>query len=147
MNNKRIGVDLDNTIICYQRSFATVATELNLLPHNWSGRKDDLKGEMLLRPEGERLWQMVQGRVYGAGIVDAELFPGVERFLRRSQYLGHEVFIVSHKTEYGHFDPSRVSLRQSALSWLKSQQVVGETLGLTAKNIFFADTRSDNSLT
>ena len=142
LNNQRIGIDLDNTIICYEKAFAAAASKLNLFSYTWSGKKNDLKKALLSRQEGQRLWQTVQGRVYGTGITDAELFPGVERFLRRCSYLGKEVFIVSHKTEFGHFDSSGVSLRESALSWLKDKQFFGPTLGLDRGHVFFADTRS-----
>jgi len=143
LNNQRIGIDLDNTIICYEKAFATAAAELKLFSFDWSGRKNDLKKALLSRTQGEQLWQMVQGRVYGVGITDAELFPGVERFLRRCRYLGNEVFIVSHKTEFGHFDSSGISLRESALSWLKDKQFFGPTFELDTSHVFFADTRSD----
>jgi len=143
LNNQRIGIDLDNTIICYENAFATAASQLKLFSYTWSGQKNDLKKALLSRPEGQRLWQMVQGRVYGTGIADAELFPGVERFLRRCKYLGKEVFIVSHKTEFGHFDSSGVSLREAALSWLEDKQFFGLTFELDRNHVFFADTRSD----
>jgi len=143
LNNQRIGIDLDNTIICYEKAFAAAASQLNLFSYSWSGGKTDLKKALLSRLAGQRLWQMVQGRVYGAGITDAELFPGVERFLRRCRYLGKEVFIVSHKTEFGHFDSSGVSLREAALSWLTDKQFFGSAFELDRSHVFFADTRSD----
>ncbi len=53
------------------------------------------------------------------------------------------MFIVSHKTRYGNYDPDRVDLRQAALGWLRGQGFFepGGCL-VPVQNIFFADDRA-----
>ena len=117
----RIGFDFDNTLVCYEDVFALESKNLGFMPVNWRGSKQELKDELLRRSGGERLWQTLQGRVYGFGMEKAVLFPGVAPFLMRSRYRGDEMFIVSHKTEYGHFDSTKTPLREAALTWMESR--------------------------
>ena len=52
--------------------------------------------------------------------------------------------IVSHKTAYGHFDDTRVNLRQAALDWMTARgffQAAG--IGLPADAVAFEATRAD----
>ena len=106
----RIGLDFDNTLVCYDHIFALESNRLGIMPADWSGSKQELKDELLSHPDGERLWQTLQGRVYGPGMKQAVMYPGVAHFLMRSRLRGDDLFIVSHKTEFGHFDPERVRL-------------------------------------
>ena len=57
---------------------------------------------------------------------------------------GNEIFIVSHKTELGHFDESRTPLRQAATTWLINQKLVGDSDSkIKLQNIFYAETRDE----
>ena len=107
----RIGLDFDNTLVRYDRVFSRESQKMGIMPAGWNGTKQELRDELRFLPEGERLWQTLQGRVYGSCMEQAELFPGVASFLMRSRNRGDELFIVSHKTEYGHFDTTKTSLR------------------------------------
>ena len=140
----RIGLDLDNTLVCYDRVFAAESIKLGIMPSSWRGSKQNLRDELQSRPGGERLWQTLQGQVYGPGIEQATMYPGVAPFLMRSLQRGDELFIVSHKTEFGHFDPTRTPLRQAALSWMESRGFFEKSrFGLIRENIFFEGTRSE----
>jgi len=66
-------------------------------------------------------WQALQGYVYGKGIQGATPFAGVGDFLRCARSSGDAVVVVSHKTEFGHFDPDYVNLRQAAMQWMHEQ--------------------------
>ena len=49
----RIGIDLDNTLICYDRAFQRVAREEGLLPASFEGNKAAVKRALLeVRPDG-----------------------------------------------------------------------------------------------
>src|SRR5262249_32890063 len=100
---KRIGIDFDNTLIDYDQVFRAFARERGRVGPDFSGGKDELRRAVRALPEGEEAWQRLQGAVYGSGIGGAVMFEGVDTFLRRARAAGHEVLIVSHKTEYGHF--------------------------------------------
>lgn len=141
---KRIGIDFDNTLIDYDQVFRAFARERGLVGPDFSGGKDELRRAVRALPEGEEAWQRLQGAVYGSGIGGAVMFEGVDTFLRRARAAGHEVLIVSHKTEYGHFDPARVNLRQAALAWMRDKGFFsGDGFGLPIENVRFAATRSE----
>jgi hypothetical protein len=139
----RIGVDFDNTLVCYDRAFAAVGREAGLLPADFAGGKEAVKRWLLReRPDGY-LWERLQGRVYGRRIDCAEVYPGAAEFFRRCrERSGWQVYVVSHKTALAHHDPLRTDLRQSALGWMRRQgffDIVG--FGLDASRVFFEDTR------
>lgn len=140
----RIGLDFDNTVIRYDEVFATAAKERGLLSDDFSGSKQDVRDAIRLLPDGELAWQRLQGHVYGKGIAGASIFPGVEGFLRRARARGDTVLIVSHKTEYGHFDPERVSLRQAALAWMRTRRFFqDDEFGFPAEQVYFESTLAE----
>ena len=139
---RRIGIDFDNTIISYQQAFLAAARSIGLLPESFVGTKQIVRDYIRHLPDGEREWMRLQGAVYGKGISDATLIEGVADFLMRCRSAGASVFIVSHKTEYGHFDASGVNLRQAALGWMERQGFFREEgHGLATVDVFFESTR------
>src|ERR1700730_3650021 len=115
----RIRIDFDNTIISYDRVFLSAAAAGGLLEDGFVGTKQAIRDAIRLLPDGELAWQRLQGYVYGQGIIDAAMFDGLDRFLRRCRSECRAVLIVSHKTEFGHFDPARINLREAALDWMR----------------------------
>jgi hypothetical protein len=139
----RIGVDFDNTLVSYDRAFATVGKEAGLLPSDFTGGKDAAKRRLLReRPDGY-LWEKLQGLVYGRRIEHAELFDGAAEFFRRCRaQAGWRVYVISHKTVLAHHDPLKTDLRESALGWMRRQGFFdARGLGLDASQVFFEDTR------
>jgi hypothetical protein len=137
----RIGIDFDNTIICYDKVFAAVARERGLVPEGWEGLKTDLRDHLRSRPGGELAWQGLQGFVYGKGIGGAEIYPGVREFLAACKQAGSKVCIVSHKTRFGHQDPDRIDLRDAARSWLRGAGLVDAAdAALAIRDVYFEDT-------
>ena len=110
---KWIGIDFDNTIVDYDDVFLTAAKERGLVDEKIRGGKEAIREVLRLKPNGENAWQSLQGYVYGKRITDAVMFEGFATFLRLCRAQGHRISIVSHKTEYGHFDESRLSLRDA----------------------------------
>ncbi len=140
----RIGLDFDNTIIRFDDVFRQVAKQRRLLPADFSGSKQQVRDAIRLLPGGEMKWQALQGYVYGKGIQGATPFAGLGDFLRRARSRGDTVMVVSHKTEYGHFDPDRVNLRQAALEWMQGQGFfAAQGFSLLPGNIHFASSRSE----
>jgi hypothetical protein len=134
----RIGIDFDNTLIDYDRVFVDTAREWGLVSRDFAGSKKAVRDAIRLLPDGEPTWQRLQGYVYGAGIGGAVPFPGAHDFLRRCTREGVTIFIVSHKTRFGHFDPARVDLRKAARGWLSAQGFL-ETV--PADHLYFEDDR------
>ena len=114
----RIGIDFDNTIITYDDVFRAAAEAGGLIAPGFFGSKQAVRDAIRLLPDGELAWQRLQGQVYGKGIGGAAMVAGVTTFLRRCRAEDCAVVVVSHKTEYGHFDPDRVNLRKAALNWM-----------------------------
>jgi len=139
----RIGTDFDNTLIDYDRVFLGAARERGLVAGDFRGSKREVRDAIRLLPDGELAWQRLQGHVYGAGIGGAVMFDGADLFLRRCRALGLDVFVVSHKTRYGHLDPARVDLREAALGWMEAHGFFDvDGFGLRRENVFFEETRS-----
>lgn len=138
----RVGVDLDNTLICYDRAFSRVGKEEGLLPASFEGNKAAVKRALIAeRPDGY-LWESLQGLVYGRRIDAATLFDGVTKFLEACRAGGDVVAIVSHKTETAHHDPHLTDLRAAAFQWMENNRffdVAG--LGLGRHNVYFEGTR------
>ena len=140
-----IGIDFDNTIAQYVTSFREVALEEGIIDGNWECKgKTELRDHLRRQPNGEKIWMKLQGLVYGKYMHRAEMLPGVANFLMSCKRRNHNLFIVSHKTEYGHFDPGRISLRQEALKWMEAKQFFDQNyFGIERENVFFADTREE----
>jgi len=138
-----IGIDFDNTIIGYDEVFCIEAKRGGLIDRDFVGCKQAVRDAIRLLPEGELAWQRLQGQVYGKGIAGAIVMPGVEMFLRRCKAEGCMVSVVSHKTEFGHYDPECVNLRKAALDWMRANGLLGDAPGIPAANIYFESTRAE----
>lgn len=139
----RIGIDFDNTIACYDQAFSEVALLMGLMKNEQVvSSKVDTKALILERPDGDVAWQRLQGKVYGKHMMLAEVFPGFYEFLCLSKLRGHNVFIVSHKSEFGHFDEEQVPLREQAMAWLAKNGFFQKNgFPLKRQSVFFESTR------
>ena len=139
---RRIGLDFDNTMICYDGVFLSAAKDRGLVSTDFVGSKQQIRDAIRLRPDGETDWQRLQGYVYGRGLDRAEAFEGLGAFLRRARSAGDAVVVISHKTEFGHLDPERVNLRQAALAWMKAEGLFeGDGSAGLVGTVFFEGTR------
>jgi hypothetical protein len=138
----RIGLDFDNTLVCYDEVFQFVARDLGLISETWTGNKAEVRSEIQGRPKGDVEWQRLQGQAYGKWMHRATLFPGVANFLLRSKIRGDDVFIVSHKTQFGHHDREQIPLRREALCWMDAHRFFSRGgFGLSQGEVFFEETR------
>ena len=139
----RIGIDFDNTLVDYDCVFLGAAKERGLVDAAFCGSKRAVRDSIRSLPDGELAWQRLQGYVYGAGIGDATMFNGVDLFLRDCRARGVDVFVVSHKTQFGHHDPMGVDLRQAALGWMARHGFFcSDGFGIPVERVFFESTRS-----
>ena len=138
-----IGIDLDNTLICYDAVFKQYGEELATLPEGIEPNRSEIKAYIRNQMDGEMVWQKLQGQVYGRGLSNAKLFPGVHRFLWRCRQRGVTVEIISHKTEYGHFDSSRIHLHQAATRFLVKSGIYADDPSSLIKEISFFPTRDE----
>jgi hypothetical protein len=138
----RIGIDFDNTIADYDDVFPVAARGVGLLRQDFAGGKQAVKTALLETADGEQKWMRLQGKVYGAFMAHARVIDGFDEFVVRGAKAGAEIFIISHKTEYGHFDEERVNLRDAATRWMVAHGFF-DRLGLTRDRVFFETTRDD----
>lgn len=114
----RIGIDFDNTIVCYDDVFHRLAFERGLIGKNVQASKQAVRDS--LRKKGkERDWIELQGEVYGARMHEAVPFDGAFDFLNRCKTEFGGYFIVSHKTERP-VAGQPYNLHSEARSWLTS---------------------------
>lgn len=139
----RIGIDFDNTIVSYDAVFSAAAIGRGWLAPDFVGTKRAVRDAVRLLPDGERKWMSLQGEVYGPRMAEAQPFAGIAEFLARCRGAGLDVFIVSHKTERGHFDPTNTDLRQASRAWLSAQGLMGPGAAIPAENVSFHPTRDE----
>src|SRR5262245_19310460 len=99
-----VGLDFDNTIVCYDGLFHRLAFEQGLIPAEVPATKGHVR-DYLRRIDREDDWTSLQGVGYGPRIVDAAPFSGVKDFLGRCKSAGIRCVIISHKTKHPYLGP------------------------------------------
>jgi len=135
----RIGIDFDNTIVCYDGVFHLAALDRGLIPHDLPSGKNDVRDYLNSSGRKEDFTEL-QGYVYGARMDLAALYPGVLEFFDAAQKLDHELVIVSHKTRR----PLRGAphdLHAAARAFLEARRVIGDNGYLAAESVFFEETK------
>jgi hypothetical protein len=136
-----VGLDFDNTLVCYDGLFHTLAAERALLARTIAGDKRSVRD--YLRAAGrEDAWTELQGVAYGERIGDAEPYPGVREFLARCARRGVDAFVVSHKTERP-YAGGDVDLRGAARRWLGDKGFFDAGGALAPERVYFEATRDD----
>jgi len=135
----RIGIDFDNTVICYDAVFHETACEMGLIPSDFPRGKERIRNHLRERGEEDR-WTELQGFVYGVRIERAEPFDGVLDYLGYCRSSGIPVCIISHKTRHPYRGP-RYDLHRSALAWLELRGFFDA--GLTRDDVFLELTKEE----
>jgi hypothetical protein len=138
-----IGVDLDNTLVCYDGLFHSAGNEEALIDSTAPKSKERIRDAIRLLPDGERKWTRLQAIVYGPRMSRATAFPGSQHFLRNCARHGIAAVIVSHKTAFATLDGKQVDLRRAALDWMEAQNLFGPGAGLSPQQVFFESTREE----
>lgn len=128
----RIGIDLDNTLVCYDAVFEGLVRERGIELQPVSGRtgapatKKDIR-DAVRAAAGNEVWTEFQGLAYGPRMRDAQMMPGAEDFLKWAKGRGIALFVVSHKTRRsaigGH------DLHAPAVEWLRSHGFLSKQAG------------------
>jgi hypothetical protein len=133
-----IGIDFDNTIVSYDYAFYKAAVDNNLIKHDFSVSKIAIRN--YLREKGkESDWTLLQGEVYGSKMSDAVPFPGVIEFIKKAQFSGHKIYIISHKTQFP-ISGYKYNLHLSATKWIYDK-LIANGIELLENNIFFEPTK------
>ena len=115
MQNIKVGIDLDNTIINYENSFKKYlrANKIFLKTLNKSKIKHITNNNSKFVN-----WTAAQEKIYGHYIVDAKPFKYFKEFEKFASKNKVKLFIISHKTKYSQFS-KKYNLRRQASKWIK----------------------------
>ena len=137
-----IGIDFDNTIICYDRVFHKLALESGLIPGDIPAGKNFIRNH-LRRAGKEELWTEMQGLVYGDKIMEAESYPGVNDFFAYCKLKNIPTCIVSHKTRDPYRGP-KYDLHEAGYKWLHAKGFLDEgKSGMSAEHVYFELTQGE----
>jgi hypothetical protein len=115
----RIGLDFDNTIVCYDQAIQQLADELFHLPEEVPRTKLGLRD--YLRCEGrEAEWTVFQGELYGPGMRYAQPFEGATATMQQLIAEGHDLAIVSHRSRWP-YEGRRHDLHNAAQEWIATR--------------------------
>lgn len=128
----KIGIDLDNTLVCYDAVFESLAREKGIALAESGATKKSIR-DAVRAAAGNDVWTEFQGIAYGPRMKDAAVMPGAEDFLAWARAARVPFFVISHKTRRsaigGH------DLHAPATAWLAAR---GFTVG---QNAFLEETR------
>lgn len=111
-----IGVDLDNTIVCYDGLFHRVALERGWIPNDLANDKQSVR-DYLRGADRNDDWTILQGVIYGEQMFHAKPFSGAMDFFSAANERGWRVSIVSHRTRKPYLGPD-TDLHEAAQQWL-----------------------------
>jgi len=135
-----IGVDLDNTIVCYDELFGRVALEEGLVPAGTALTKTAIR-DHLRSVGGEDRWTALQGTIYGPRMADASSFPGVTEFFAACRAAGVPLAIVSHRTRFPYLG-ERHDLHAAARDWIARRGFHAvDGLDLPPDRVYLEDTK------
>ena len=143
MNATRmVGVDLDNTIVCYDSVFFQVTQNLGILNQTGVSSKKQIRD--FLRNSGrEEQWIEIQGAVYGKYMDQAAPFEGVMEFLRVCKRNDIPVRIISHRTRHPFKGPAH-DLHESARRWIEKHQISNAAItGISKSDVYLEATNED----
>lgn len=136
----KLGLDFDNTIVCYDGLFHRVAVERGWIPAHVPLAKEAVRNH--LRETGrEPLWTELQGVIYGSRMPDARPFPGVLDFLARCRRERRHVSIISHRTRSPYLGEP-FDLHQAARRWLHDQGLLAPAAGgIAPEDVYLEETK------
>jgi hypothetical protein len=135
-----IGIDFDNTIVCYDEVFGRVAVEQGLVPPHAATSKTAIRDHLRAAGQEDR-WTELQGTIYGPRMPDARPFPGVLEFFQACRAAGVPVAIVSHRTRFPYLG-ERHDLHAAARDWLARHGFHDPAgIGLPIERVFFEETK------
>jgi len=135
---RHIGIDLDNTIVDYARSYVSICADLEL-GLNIADR--DSVRSLLRNFNDDEEWQRFQSLLYTEGLSSADPALGLFEFFATCSRLKVHISIISHKTRT---IPARFgghNLRTLASDWLVKHDVVPRWV--KPENVYFCETLNE----
>lgn len=135
----RVGLDFDNTIACYDIAIAKLAEEMFDLPVVVPRTKLGVRDYLRIN-DREIEWTAFQGELYGPGMRYAQVYEGAIDTMLQLSALGHDLFIVSHRSKKPYAGPP-YDLHAAARAWLK-ETVQSQGL-FTSNQVFFLESQNE----
>lgn len=134
----QLGIDFDNTIVCYDEVFHRLALAEGLIPASVPCDKTSVRD--FLRAAGrEDRWTAMQAVVYGERMPEGRPFPGVLDFFGACAERGLRVSIISHRTRQP-IVGEPCDLHAAAFRWLEANGLVDL---VSREAIHFLETRAE----
>jgi hypothetical protein len=134
-----IGVDFDNTLVCYDPLFHQLATHNQWIDPATPVSKAAVRNAMRAANH-EAQWVHLQGEVYGRSIAQASPFPHALAFFRACHHANIQLYIISHKTRHPAGGQS-YDLHAAARRWLIEQGFCDPARGgLDESRVYFEAT-------
>jgi hypothetical protein len=139
----KLGIDLDNTIICYdnlihnlaKKKFPKIKLKKNI-------RSKKIIKNKIIKFYNNNQWTKLQGIIYGEKILDAKLFNNFKEGIKKLKD-EFEIFIISHKTNKAAIGKD-INLRNAAKKFLKQNDISFCKNELVNRNkILFASTQKE----
>ena len=139
----RIGIDFDNTIVCYKEAIARLAVERLEIPENVDLTKSAVR-DYLRKSGREDEWTEFQGTLYGPGMKYGRPFNGLIEALESLKALGFSLSIISHRSRYPYAGVKH-DLHRFAKEWIDEYlQGVGLFTGLdSCDTVHFLETKNE----
>jgi len=137
----RLGLDFDNTIVCYDAAIALLAEEMFNLPPEVPRTKLGLRDH--LRSAGrEPEWTAFQGELYGPGMRHAQPFEGAIETMLQLVAAGHDLVIVSHRSRRPYAGEPH-DLHAAAQGWVAERLQSCGLFGADNGSVNFLETRQE----
>jgi hypothetical protein len=137
----RIGIDFDNTIACYDGVFHAAALERGLIPPDLGRDKNSVRDHLNGSGRNDDFTEL-QGYIYGARMDLVSLYPCFAEFVAAARRIGHDLFIVSHKTAHPILGP-RYDMHAAARGFLAARGLMGDAAAQIAPSRVFLELTGD----
>ncbi len=129
-----IGLDFDNTIVCYDTAIKTLAFEkYGIREPNFT--KENIKSELIAR-FGSDAWTEFQGELYGPGMRYAKPYANALKTIKKLKELNGVTFsIISHRTKFP-FVGKKYQLHSYAKDWVIRYGLLGSIFDSNQINFF-----------
>lgn len=139
-----VGIDLDNTILSYDKLLRKLALELGFVDGSCPRRPRDIR--LSLRAfadneiEGERRWQRLQTMVYGTRIDDAEIDPHFNAAMAAIRNLGGTILLIAQKKDNPELPPDD-TYREKVMETLRKRKFFdSEGFDVKEEHVYFCRT-------
>lgn len=137
----KLGLDFDNTIVCYDAAITVLAEELFNLPHDVPRTKLGLRN-YLREADREPEWTAFQGELYGPGMRHAQPFEGAIETMQQLAAAGHELVIVSHRSRRPYAGVPH-DLHAAARRWVADRLQIAGLFATANGSVNFLETRQE----